>query len=106
MERGRSQLRGHLQRRVARRLGELIALDRQEYETELSQYLINGIQERIREGHLDPVYLRQHTAKILEDLRRIFRENNDPWTREVIDALTENLPFDKEVAQTFMPADH
>jgi hypothetical protein len=95
-----------LQRRVARRLGELVALDRQEYEAELSQYLINGLQERIREGHLDPVYLRQHTAKILGDLRRIFRENNDPWTREVIDALTENLPFDKEVAQTFMPADH
>ena len=32
--------------------------------------------------------------------------NNAPWTRELVDALTENLPFDKDVALTFRPADH
>lgn len=95
-----------LQRRVANRIGDLVALEQQEYANGLSEYLINGLQERIREGHVDAVYLRQHTAKILGDLRELFHKNNDPWTREVVDALTENLPFDHEVARTFRLADH
>ena len=106
MEVGRSQLRGRLQRRLTNRIGELVALERQEYATELSQCLIDGFKERIREGHVDAVYLTKHTAKILGDLREVFRKNNDPWTREVVDALTENLPFDTEVARSFRPADH
>ena len=106
MEVGRSQLRGRLQRRLTNRIGDLVALEQQEYATELSQFLINGFQEQMREGHVDAVYLREHTAKILGDLREVFRENNDPWTREVVDALTENLPFDTAVARSFRPADH
>ena len=99
-------MRGRLHRRVAHRLGELVELEPQAYVTELGQYLINGIQERILEGHIDEEYVAQHTAKMLGELREIFRMNNEPWTRELVDALTENLPFDKDVARTFRPADH
>ena len=106
MDVGQSQLRGRLHRRVAHRLGELVELERQAYVTELGQYLINGIQERIREGHIDEEYVAQHTAKMLGELREIFRMNNEPWTRELVDVLNENLPFDKDVARTFRPADH
>ena len=102
----RSSFRGHLQRRLANRFGDLVELERQAYVTELGQYLINGIQERIREGHIDEEYVVQHTAKMLGELREIFRMNNEPWTRELVDALTENLPFDKDVARIFRPADH
>ena len=106
MDVGQSQLRGHLQRRLANRLGDLVELERQAHVTELGQYLINGIQERISEGHIDEEYVAQHTAKMLGELREIFRMNNEPWTRELVDALTEKLPFDKDVALTFRPADH
>lgn len=106
MDVGQSQLRGHLQRRLTNRLGDLVELERQAHVTELGQYLINGIQERIREGHIDEEYVTEHTAKMLGDLREVFRMNIEPWTRELVDALTENLPFDKDVALTFRPADH
>ena len=106
MDVNQSQSRGRLHRRVAHRLGELVELERQADVTELGQYLINGIQERILEGHIDEEYVAQHTAKMLGELREIFRMNNEPWTRELVDALTENLPFDKDVALTFSPADH
>jgi hypothetical protein len=43
---------------------------------------------------------------MLGELREIFRTNSEPWTRELVDVLTENLPFDKDVARTFRPADH
>ena len=106
MDVGQSQLRGHLQRRLVNRLGGLVELERQAHVTELGQYLINGIQERIREGHINEEYVTEHTAKMLGDLREIFRMNNEPWTRELVDVLTETLSFDKDVARTFRPADH
>ena len=106
MDVGQSRSRGHLQRRLFNRVGNLVELDRQAHVTELGQYLINGIQERIREGHIDDEYVTEHTAKMLGDLREIFRTNGEPWTRELVDVLTENLPFDKDVARTFRPADH
>jgi len=99
-------LRRHLQRRIVNRLGGLVELERQAHVTELGQYLINGIQERIREGHIDEEYVAEHTAKMLGELREIFRTNSEPWTRELVDVLTENLPFDEKVALTFRPADH
>ena len=106
MDVNQSQSRGHLQRRLVNRLGGLVELERQAHVTELGQYLINGIQERISEGHIDEEYVTEHTAKMLGDLREVFRMNNEPWTRELVDALTEKLPFDKDVALTFRPADH
>ena len=99
-------MRRHLQRRIVNRLGGLVELERQAHVTELGQYLINGIQERIREGHIDEEYVAEHTAKMLGELREIFRTNSEPWTRELVDVLTENLPFDEKVALTFRPADH
>ena len=103
---GQSRLRGHLQRRLINRLGGLVELERQAHVTELGQYLINGIQERIRKDHIDEEYVTEHTAKMLGELREIFRTNSEPWTRELVEALTESLPFDKKVARTFRPADH
>lgn len=106
MDVGQARSRGYLQRRLFNRVGNLVELDRQAHVTELGQYLINGIKARIREGHIDDEYVTEHTANMLGDRREIFRTNGEPWTRELLDGLTEHLPFDKDVARTFRPADH